>query len=191
LLTRVERDGSGLKLAWARADVSRAREIRTRLREATPGYEDERSAVEGSAFIISRSWRPHDLDLSPDTKLEIFDLPQRLLSLYNEYVWEEKISIYAGPATSSEKAAAAAAKLMYMLEMPGRIDETSVRPAGQVSGGMVVWLLSGDKEEYVLQARSRMLRWDLVLLLIYVLGAVSAKTAQWAVRRARTKPRRI
>ncbi len=191
MLTRIERDGSGLKLVWARADPSRAREVRTRLREATPGYEDERHASEGSAYVISRSWRPTTLRDMPDTKLETVDLPQRLVSLYNEYSWEEKVTIHIGPATSSEKAGAAQATMLYILQTPGRVDEASVMPLGQVTGDTVVWRLTGDKEEYTLQARSRMLRWDMLLLLVYVAAAFAAMTAQWAVRRARTRPRRI
>lgn len=191
MLTRIERDGSGLKLLWARADLSRAREVRTRMREATPGYEDERHATEGSAYVISRSWRPATLRNTPDTNLETVDLPQRLLSLYNEYSWEEKVTVHAGPATASEKAGAAQARMLYILQMPGRVDESSVMPRAHVTGDTVVWQLTGDKEEYTLQARSRMLRWDLLLLLIYVVAACAAMVAQWSVRRARTRPRRI
>lgn len=191
LLTRVERDGSGLRLLWARADASRAAEVRTKFREAAQGYEDERSVIEGSQFIISRSWRPHDLALVPDSKLEIVDVVQKPLSLYSTYRWEEKLTVYAGPATDSEKAGAKEATLTYILEMPGRVDPASVSPAGTVSGNKVVWTVRGDKEEHVLRATSRLLRWDVLILVFYVAGVVSAKGAYWLVRRARARPRRI
>ncbi len=191
MFTKIERDGSGLRMMWARADASRAREITTRLREATREFDEERSATEGSQYEISRSWRTHSLNIAPDVKLQITDIAQRPLSLYNTYQWEEKISIYAGPATESEKAGASQAKLTYILSMPGRVDETSVSPPAKVSGGTVVWTLTGDKEEYTLRATSRMLRWDLLLLIIYVLAVVLGKGGAWLVHRLRSRPRRI
>ncbi len=191
ILTRVERDGSGLRLVWAQSDASRAREICTWLREATQFYEDERQNVQGSQYVISRSWRPHTLGLVPESKLDITDVPQRPFSLFNEYYWEEKLKIYAGPATMSEKAGAAEARLLYILEMPGRIDPASVSPAGQISGGKVAWVLTGDKEEYVLRAGSKMLRWDLLLVVLFVLVAATGKTVEWLLRKARQRPRLI
>jgi len=191
MFTRIERDGSGLKLIWARADVSRAREVQTRVREASPGYDEERRLTEGSAFIISRSWRPCSLQSLPDAKLEIVDIPQRPFSLFNEYSWQEKVTIEPGPATDSEKYGAAQAKMLYILHMPGRVDPSSVMPAGQVVGGTVVWELTGAKQEYTLQARSHMLRWEILLLLIYVVVVLVVLLVQALVRRVHARPRRI
>ncbi len=191
MLTRIERDGSGLRMLWARGNASRLPEVRTRMREATQGYDEEFVSVEGSQFIIARTWRPHDLTLTPDTSLTILDIPQAPLSLYNVYQWREDLEIYSETATESEKAGAKVAKLVYVLEMPGRVVESSVSPSARVEGNRVVWVLTADKDKYTLSATSRMLRWDILLILIYIALVVLVKVVQWTARWARSRPRRI
>ena len=191
MLTRIERDGSGLRMIWARGNASRLQEVRTRAREATQGYDNEFVSVEGSQFIIARTWRPHDLNLVPDSSLTILDIPQAPLSLYNVYQWREEVEIYSETATESERAGAKIAKLIYVLEMPGRVVESSVSPPGRVEGNRVVWVLTADKDKYTLSATSRMLRWEILLILIYVALVILAKVIQFTARWARSRPRRI
>ncbi|MBC7287021.1 MAG: hypothetical protein H5T86_03045 [Armatimonadetes bacterium] len=191
LLTHIERDGSGLRMVWARGNISRLPEVHTRIREATPEYEDEKLSAEGSQFIIARTWRPHTLALVPDASLAVTDIPQAPLSLYNTYQWREELKIYSQTATPSEKAGAEAAQLIYVLEMPGAVVPESVSPPGSISGGRVVWTLTGDRETYTLTATSRMLRWDILVILVYLLGVAAVKGIQLSAAWARRRPRRI
>jgi hypothetical protein len=191
LLTQIERDGSGLRLVWTRGNADRLAEVRTRLWEATPNFEDERCLVRGSQFILSRSWRPHSLSLAADADLKITDVAQNPLSLYNTYSWQEKVRIYSDTATASELAGAQATRLLYILEMPGRVDPNSVSPAAMTEGGRVVWELSADRSEYQLTATSRMVRWEILVVLVYVVGIAAVKLGEWLVRLERIRPRRI
>ncbi len=191
MLTRVERDGSGLRAIWVTSRVDRAREVRTRLREATADWQVERAKSEGGKYFIMRSWRGHSLNTRPDAKLEVVDFVQSPLSLFSTYKWRETVKIYRGAATEVEQAGAQQAVLEYVLQMPGRIVNAGGTPPQSVTGGRAVWRLSGDKEEYVIEAQSRLVRWDLCVLYIYVLFALIYWAANWAIRRIKSRPRRI
>lgn len=191
LLTRIERDGSGLRMYWCQGNPDRLREVRTRLREASPDFEEERLRTTAEEFVISRSWRPHTLTVMPDVRLEISDIAQNPLSLYTTYTWEEKVTIYADTATASEQSGAGATKMVYILQMPGKVDEASVWPAATTEGGTVTWVLTAENSEYQLRATSRALRWDLLAIGLYILAVVAWKGGGYILRRARGRPQRI
>jgi hypothetical protein len=191
LLTEIERDGSGLRMYWCQGNPDRLQEVRTRLREASPDFEEERLRITAEGFVLSRSWRPHALTVMPDVRLEIADIPQNPLSLYTTYTWQEKLTIYADTATASEQLGAGGTKLIYILQMPGKVEEASVSPPATTEGGTVTWVLTADKSEYELRATSRALRWDVLAIGLYILAVVGWKGGGLAVRRVREKPRRI
>lgn len=191
LLTRIERDGSGLRMYWCQGNPDRLTEVRTRLHEASPDFEEERKRLTNEGFVISRSWRPHTLAVMPDVRLEISDIAQNPLSLYTTYTWEEKIAIYADTATPSEQLAAGGTKLVYIVRMPGKVDEVSVSPPATTEGGTVTWVLTADNSEYQLRATSKALRWDLLLLCLYVIAVVIWKGGGFVLGELRRKPRRI
>ncbi|MCX7599916.1 MAG: hypothetical protein N2512_13775 [Armatimonadetes bacterium] len=191
LLTKIERDGSGLRMYWCQGNPDRLEEVRRRLREASPDFEEERERITSEGFVISRSWRPHTLAMIPDTRLEISDIARSPLSLYTTFTWEEKLTISAETATASEQLAAGGTKLVYILQMPGKVDEASVSPPATVEGGTVTWVLTADRGEYQLRATSKTLRWDLLVLSLYLVAVLVWKGGGFALREARRKPRRI
>jgi hypothetical protein len=191
MLTHIDLDGSGMRMAWASGSTDRLDGVRTRMREASPGDYQEKARVEGGKFILTRSWRGHTLLTGPDVKLDVKDVVQEPLSLHTTYTWAETVKIYRETATESERLGAQAAKLIYTLEMPGTVDGMTVSPAASVEGDRIVWTLTGNKDEYTLTATSRRLRWDVLLVCLYVAAVVAGGIGQFTVRRARNRPKRI
>ena len=191
LFTRVDLDGSGMRVAWASGSSDRLDDVRTRLREASAGFEGEKLQAEGGKFTLTRSWSGNSLLALPDAKLDTKDVVQDPLSLYTTYTWTETVKIYRDTATAAEKLGAQAAKLNYTLDMPGTVDQATVSPQAMVTGGRIEWALSGDQEQYTLTATSKRLRWDVLLVCLYVLAVLAGGLVQFTARRARNRPKRI
>jgi len=80
--------------------------------------------------------------------------------------------------------------LEYTLIMPGRI--TGVAPAKtEVSGGRCTWTLSAAEPDVRIQATSEAWRWDLIVVLAYVLVYVAYRVISYLTKRARLRPRKI
>ena len=94
-----------------------------------------------------------------------------------------------------EKAAADVIVFEYRLTMPGKI--ASAQPANaEIDGGTATWKLKAsdlqpDDAEYIVEATSTMVRWDVVMLLGYVGGYLLYRLIALLVRRARLRPRKI
>jgi hypothetical protein len=191
LVTRLDLDGAGMRVAYATGSSDRLEDVRTRLREASPGFDDEKLQAEGGHFTLTRTWRGNSMMAMPDAKLDIKDVVQEPLSIYSTYTWNETVKIYRDTATEAEKLGAQAAKLTYVLEMPGTVDQATVSPQATVTGGRIEWTLTGDQEQYTLTATSKRLRWDVLLVCLYVIGVLVGGALQFTTRRARNKPKRI
>ncbi len=191
LFTRVELDGSGMRVAWVTGSSDRLDDVRTRLRETSAGFDDEKLQAEGGKFTLTRSWRGNSMLALPDVKLDIKDVVQEPRSLYSTYTWTETVKIYRDTATAAERLGAQAAKLNYTLEMPGTVDQATVSPQAMVTGGRIEWALAGDQEQYTLTATSKRLRWDLLLVCLYIAAVLAGGLVQFTARRARNRPKRI
>ena len=191
--TIVERDGSGLRQFAASCLDDRVREVRKRIREASPHFDVESRRVSSGQTIFIRNWRPAGLDNPPDRdiSLQITDIAQQPLSIFTDYQWSEKLEIYRQTATEVETEGEQLAVLHYVLQMPGTILPHTLSAGGRVENGQAVWELTGDKDEYTLEAHSRQVRWGYLLILIYILAFVIFQIVSYVEQRIKNRPRKI
>ncbi len=72
--------------------------------------------------------------------------------------------------------------------MPGKIIASN---ADRTDGGSAVWELSANVDTYTLEATSRRLRWEYLLLLLYIAGFIVFQVVGYVTRLVRNRPRKI
>jgi len=195
LRTIVSLDGSGLRQYTVTCLPDRTKEVQKRLLERTGDFDRQSLRREGPNLVITRDWRPDSIaeaaiDRDTNASLRITDIIQNPFSVFTEYHWSEELSIYRDTATDVETFGEEIATLSYKLNMPGKIVET--RPnADSFEGKAAVWELSANVDTYTLEATSRRLRWEYLLLLLYVVGFVVFQVVGYSTRLIRNRPRKI
>ena len=193
LRTVVNLDGSGLRQYAVACLPDRTKEVQKRLLERTGDFDHQSWQRQGQNLVVTRDWRPANLaaaatDLDAATTLEIADIVQKPLSIFTEYRWSEQLEIYRETATDVETFGEEIATLSYKLNMPGRVIASN---ADRTDGGSAVWELSANVDRYTLEATSRRLRWEYLLLLLYVVGFVVFHVVGYGTRLVRNRPRKI
>ena len=181
-------DLSGTRVVRAAADTSLRNEVTKWTRDMTRGFDHDGVETTTHGVVVSRSTQVNDLSAYQDVNAFAYDIVRRPLSFVTEYRWEERISIDF-LSNVREQAAAPVTTFEYRLNMPGEVQ--SATPEAEIDGRRASWTLTADEEEYVLSATATSLRWDLIILLIYVGGYLGYRLIAYLARRARLKPRKI
>lgn len=192
--TRMYDDLSGIRRVRAMADSSMRDELMKWTAEMTRGFYREPVEISTDSVVVSRSNQVNDLGAAEGVSASAADIVQRPLSLVTEYTWQETIKIdFLG--NERERAAADVIVFEYRLTMPGTI--TSAQPASaQVDGHTAIWKLkptevSSADEGFTVSASATSVRWDVIVLLVYVAGYLLYRMIAFFIRRARLRPRKI
>lgn len=188
ITTTMYGDVSGTREVRAAADASLRNEVAKWARDMTRGYDHDGVETTAHSVVVSRSTQVHNLAAYQDVQAVAYDIVRRPFSLVTEYRWEEKIGIEF-LSNVREEAAAPVTTFEYRLIMPGELQSAS--PPAQIDGRRASWTLTADQEEYVLSATATSLRWDIIILLVYVFGYVAYRLTAFLVRRAKLRPRKI
>ena len=190
LTTRVYQDISGTRIIQVSGDSSLSRQLRQWARETTRSYQQDRFRVISNRAEICRSAQVADLDAVDDVDASALDIVQHPFSLKTTYHFRERLRVDFTYGTDKELAPAPLTNFEYVLVMPGRV--TQAGPAGaRIQGDTVHWTLNAARKEMELSATAEAWRWDLILVLLYVLGYVAYRTAAFLARQARMRPRKI
>ncbi len=195
LRTVVNLDGSGLRQYTVTCLPDRTKEVQKRLLERTGDFDRQKRRGEGPNLVITRDWRPADIakaatDPDATANLQIAGIMQKPFDVFTEYHWSEQLEIYRETATDVETFGEEIATLSYKLSMPGKIVET--RPnADSFEEGAALWALSANVDTYTLEATSRRLRWEYLLLLLYIVGFAVFQVVGYVSRLVRNRPRKI
>ncbi len=186
--THMYGDLSGTRAVQSTGDSSLADEIRTWTREMTRAFDDAGTHVTGDAVVAVRSAQRNDLGDLDGAQADAADIVQEPFSLITTYTWTDTITInYLG--NDKEQAAAPLTDFEYRLTMPGVINSTD--PPAEVNGRTAVWRLGGDQEEQTISASATTVRWDAVIILVYVVGYLAWRLTAFLAHRARLRPRKI
>lgn len=182
-------DTSGVRVVRATADSSLFNELRRWTRVMTRGWDDADAHISGNNAVVARSTQRNALGEHDDIEAEALDIVQEPLSLMTTYRWQETVRLnYLG--TEQERAAAPLCSFEYRITMPGAIRATS--PVAQsVSGRTATWVLTADRDEYTIRATATAVRWDVIVILVYVGGYLTYRVLSFLARRARLRPRKI
>ena len=181
-------DVSGLRTVQAEGDSSLAEHIVQWTRDFTPGYDSDGTRIAGDRVLVARSLLYHDLDRLADVEASALDVVQEPFALRTRYNWSERLSIDFTYDNDKEHAAAPYAGLEYRVTMPGRILNAS---GADINGTTATWTLKGDQSTHDVSATAVSWRWDLIILLVYVLGYLTYRTVGALAHRARLRPRKI
>lgn len=187
VVTTMYGDLSGVRQVQATGDSSLSREISRWAREMTPGWNSDGMRSSSGNVRISRSTQKQSLR-SDDVTAVAYDVVQRPLSLVTEYRWQETVHV-AFLGNEREQAAAPVTEFEYRLNMPGKIATTN--PPAQVDGRTAIFKLTADQEGYTIGATATSVRWDIIVLLVYIVGYLAYRVAALLIRRARLRPRKI
>jgi len=188
--THMYGDLSGIQRVRTVGDSSLARELRKWTREMTRGFDDAAFHTTGDNVVVGRNRQRNDLGAPNDVEAQALDIVQSPLSFVTTYTWSETVSIdFLG--NDKEQAAAPHAKFEYRLTMPGSIRETT--PSAEVNGRTAVWTLTAEQPEdgYVITATATHVRWDVIVVVVYVVGYLGFRLIAFLARRARLRPRKI
>lgn len=182
-------DTSGVRVVRATADSSFLNEIRGWTRDMTRGWDDAGAQVSGDDAVVARSTQRNALGAHDDIEAEAFDIVQQPLSLVTTYRWQETVR-FDFMGTEKERAAAPLSSVEYRITMPGTIRTASPVPQS-TSGRTATWNLPADRDEYTIMATATAVRWDVIVILVYVAGFLAYRVLSFLARRARLRPRKI
>ncbi|MGC9317157.1 MAG: hypothetical protein ACP5KN_03880 [Armatimonadota bacterium] len=187
ITTTVYSDLSGVRRVQTEGNSTYAPELRRWIRRMTPRFETDHVRSTGDTIELSRSAQRNDLGAPEDVEARALDVVQKPLSLVTEYHWRETIAL--DYVNEEEQEVEPLDEFEYRLVLPGRI--TQAMPAASIDGHRAVWKLSTEKPEYDLNAVAVSWRWDVIVLLVYVVGYLAYRITAFLVHRARLKPRKI
>ena len=188
ITTVMHGDVSGTRHVRAAADTSLRNEVTKWTRDMTRGFDSDGVETTAHSMVVSRSTQVNDLSAYQDVNAVAYDIAQRPFSFVTEYRWEETLTIEF-LSNVREEAAAPVTTFEYRLIMPGEVQ--SANNGAEVDGRRATWTLTADQEQYTLSATATSLRWDLIVLVIYVVGYIGYRIIAYAVRRAKLRPRKI
>lgn len=181
-------DVSGMRRVQAEGDGSLARQISEWTVQAAPGSDNEGTRIAGDRVSVARSTMHHDLNALGDVEASALSIAQEPLALRTWYRWRERVTIDFTYEDDKERAAAEHTSLQYRLIMPGKI----VNAAGaSINANVATWTLQATDGEYEVTAMAVRWRWDLILVLVYVLGYATYRILGEIAHRARLRPRKI
>ncbi len=181
-------DVSGRRTVQAEGDTSLKRQIGEWTRDFTPGFDSDGTRIAGARVTVDRSLLLHDLSKLPDVQASAVDIVQEPFSLRTRYNWSERLTVGFTYDDDKEHAAAPYASLEYRVAMPGRIVNA---PGAEINGNTATWTLKGDQPTHDVSATAVSWRWDLIILLVYVLGYLTYRGVGALAHRARLRPRKI
>jgi hypothetical protein len=192
--TRMYGDSSGVRRVQAKADSSMREELLKWTAEMTRRFYREPVHMSTDSVEVGRSNQFSDLGRLEGVDTGVSDIVQEPLSFVTQYTWQETVKLdYIG--TDQERAAADVIAFEYRLTMPGKI--ASAQPAGaRINGNTAVWTLEAadlgpEDDEFTISASASTLRWDVIVLLVYVGGYLLYRLIAFFLRRARLRPRKI
>ncbi len=188
ITTTMYDDVSGVRQVRTAADSSLRREVTRWTRDVTRGFDTDSIEETTHGVVVSRSTQVNDLSAYQDVNASATGILRRPFSFVTEYRWEESINIDF-LSNVKEEAAAPYTTFEYRLIMPGEVQTAS--PQGEMNGRTVRWVLTADQEDYTLSATATALRWDLIILVVYIVGYLGYRLTAFLIRRARLKPRKI
>ncbi len=188
--TRMYQDASGVRTIQTSGDVSLQRQLLQWTRDTSRGYNSDGMHVSNNRVHISRSSQVANLGALDEVDAYVLDIVRAPLSLKTTYEFSERITVDFTYGTEKERVPAPWTSLEYTLIMPGRI--TGVAPAKtEVLGGRCTWILSASEPDVRIHATSEAWRWDLIVVLAYVLVYVGYRVISYLTKRARLRPRKI
>jgi len=190
IVTRVNPDGSGERLVYARSAVGRAPDVARYLTKAQPACEQGGTREEAGGQQANQ-WRwvnPANLDTVGEAEAKTLGVVHEPLSMYTKHTWQETVTIDRGDATDIEVQGQAMAQMTYIVRMPGSV--TSHSPVGEVDGNKVTWTVLAKDCPKTFKAESRTFRWGYVALWAYVLLFLLVKIAAVVPRIVRMVPRK-
>ncbi len=153
----------------------------------TPGFATDHVRGTGDTVEIARSTVRSDAEAPEEIEARALDIVQRPFSLVTEYSWREAVDV--DYVNEREALVQPLEEFEYRVRMPGRI--TSASPAAQIDGNTARWTLTRDGAPYDIQVHARAWRWDLIILLVYVIGFLAYRVIAFLAHRARLRPRKI
>lgn len=194
ITTKMHGDKSGVRRVQATADLSMADEMLKWTREMARRFYREPVHKSTDSVEVARSTQVNDVSAIEGVNAAVADIVQKPLSFTTTYTFEETVKVdFLG--NERERAAADVIVFEYRLSMPGQIQ--SAEPAGaQIDGNSCIWELKPadlepDSDEVVVSATATSVRWDVIVLLVYVGGYLLYRMISFFVRRARLRPRKI
>lgn len=187
--TRMYQDVSGVRRLHVEGDSSLLRQLAQWSRETTRGFNTDRLEITSNRATIARSEQRADLDGVDDIDAQAYDIVRSPLSLVTTYHFRDKLRVDFTYGTPKELAPAPLTEFQYTLVMPGRITQAS--PAGMQQGNVVRWTLKADQPEVELSATAVSWRWDVILVLLYLVAAVAYRVTAFVIHQARMRPRKI
>lgn len=191
--THMYGDQSGIRRVKATADSSMRDELAKWTREMTRDFYREPVHVSTDSVEVARSNQVNDLGALEGVDTGVVDIVQEPLSFVTTYNWEETIKVdFLGNVR--ERAVRDVIKFEYELMMPGEIQST--QPVAQVDGNTATWQiqpadLGEESDEITVHATATSLRWDVIVLLVYIGGYLIYRVVAFFLKRARLRPRKI
>lgn len=189
--THMYGDTSGTRRVEAIADTSLVDEIRGWTKEMGRRFHLEPIHHSTDSVTVARSNQFHDLGATEGVKANASDIVQNPLSFTTTYTWEETIKVdFLG--NKREQELLDAVVFEYRLTMPGTIETAN---GAEIDGDNAVWKIKptelDEDDQYTVSATATSLRWDVIVLLVYVGGYLLYRIIAFFVRRARLRPRKI
>ncbi len=138
-------------------------------------------------FVVSRL---------PGNALEIRDVLSDPLNVFSTYTFTEKVSIHALSDSDAAMAGVGRKVLAYRVRMPGAVAEATATPVSRgaapaIEGSSVQFALDASVPEHQITVVSRKVRWEFIIIVIYILGFIVYQSATFVKRTVSSKPRRI
>ncbi len=181
-------DVSGLRRVQAEGDSSLARQIAEWTAQAAPGSDNDGTRISGDRVLVARSTMHHDLNALGDVEASALSIAQEPLALRTWYRWHEQISIDFLYEDDKERAAAEHTSFEYRLTMPGKIVTAT---GARIRHNAATWTLKATDARCEITATAVAWRWDLILVLVYVLGYATYRILAAIAHRARLRPMKI
>lgn len=192
--THMYGDKSAIRRVEATADSSMRDELLKWTGEMARHFNREPVHVTTDSVQVARSKQVNNLSAIEGVSASVANIVQEPLSFITTYEFQETIKVdFLG--NERERAAADVIVFEYRLTMPGEINST--RPAGaEVDGRSATWKLKPadldpESDEITIGASASSVRWDVIVLLVYIAGYLLYRTIAFFVRRARLRPRKI
>jgi len=191
ITTQMYSDTSGLRRVEAIADSSMVNHVRDWTDEMARPFDLEPIQHSTDAVTVARSRQFHDLGANRGVTARASDIVQEPLSFVTTYTWEETIKVdFLG--NKREQELLDVVMFEYRLTMPGTIQTAE---GAEIDGRSAVWRIRptelDEDDQYVVSATATALRWDVIVLIVYVGGYLLYRMIAFLIRRARLRPRKI
>jgi hypothetical protein len=189
--TRVETDGTGLRKVTVTTLPDRRDAVATHLAKLDPkapwvtrdGGASDR-IVRDARFVSSGPFSGMTIDRG--LRFGLWPLAA------TTYTYTDTITRCDFTDQPKDQQAAGVTEFDYAVTMPGKIDESSILPAGGiVEANTVVWKLKADKETLDVSVTSARPEWMFLVLVLYILIALAALTLRFTFALQRSQPRKI